>query len=94
MSGVGGGMFGGASASMGGFNGNGANGFGQQMRFGVQGGNVFGGIGVQDGARGNFGRTGNNGFAGGQPGFGNAAPAGGNAFGSGSFNRRERQRRR
>ena len=36
MPGVGGGMFGGASASMGGFNGNGANGFGQQMRFGVQ----------------------------------------------------------
>ncbi|CAI5702244.1 unnamed protein product [Peronospora effusa] len=76
-----------------GFNGNGAGGFGQQTRFGAQGGSAFGGIGGQ-GARGNFGPTGNNGFTGGQPGFGGAAPAGGNAFGSGGFNRRERQRRR
>ncbi|RQM13391.1 hypothetical protein DD237_006031 [Peronospora effusa] len=101
MPGFGGGMFGGAGAGMGGFNGNGVNGFngngaggfGQQTRFGAQGGSAFGGIGGQ-GARGNFGPTGNNGFTGGQPGFGSAAPAGGNAFGSGGFNRRERQRRR
>ncbi|RQM11726.1 hypothetical protein DD237_008019 [Peronospora effusa] len=81
-----------ADGMVNGFNGNGAGGFGQQTRFGAQGGSAFGGIGGQ-GARGNFGPTGNNGFTGGQPGFGGAAPAGGNAFGSGGFNRRERQRR-
>ena len=80
-------MFGGASAGMSGFNGNcangfnrnGASGFGQQTRFGAQCGNVFGGISVQ-GARGNFGRAGNNGFVDGQPGFEDAVPASGKAI--------------
>ncbi|CAH0480777.1 unnamed protein product [Peronospora belbahrii] len=86
-------MFGGAGVGMGGFNGKGASGFGQQMGFGAQGGNGFVGIGGQ-GARGNFGQSGNNGFIGGQTGFGGAGTASGNAFGREGFNRRERQRRR
>ncbi|CAH0519991.1 unnamed protein product [Peronospora belbahrii] len=43
---------------------------------------------------GNFGQSGNNGFIGGQTGFGGAGTASGNAFGREGFNRRERQRRR